>query len=162
MTRIIPYILYLLLVGLYRVVIGEAISIYGVTMNLPVLMVLLVGLYKTEVDSCWFGFVGGLVSFAGVTNLLGWNGLIMAVIGFLAFHSRSRINLESLYSKLLLIFVGVAVHNVIVQIMSGGGGFLLLLTTKGLTGALYTTVAAWIFFTLKEGKITFQKIRAIF
>ena len=162
MTRMIPYILYLLLIGLYRVILGDAISIYGVSMNLPVLLVLLVGLHKTEVDSCWFGFVVGLVAYAGITGLLGWHGLIMAAIGFLAFHSRSRINLESRYSRLLLICAGLAVHNIIIQVKSGGDGFLLLLVPKGLTGALYTTAAAWIFFTLKEGQITFQKIKAIF
>ena len=162
MIRFVPFILYLWLVGLYQVVLGEAISIYGITVNLPVLMVMLFGLYKSEEDSCWFGFVVGLVAFAGLTAVMGWHALIMATFGYLAFHLRAKINMDSLYSKLLLIFVGVAIHNTIVLIMSKSDSIFLLMATQALTGAVYTAVAAWVYFLFKEGKITFQKFKAIF
>jgi len=161
-TRLIPFLLYLWLVAAHQVILSDTISIFGVMVNLPVLVVLLVGLYKTELEACWFGFVAGLVAYAGMTQVLGWHALAMALIGFLTFHSRARVNLESVYSKLLLVFVGVVVHNIFVLLLSGSDGLLYLLVTGALTGALYTTLFAWIFFLFKQGKVTYQKFKAIF
>ena len=162
MTRLIPFLLYLWLVGFYQVILGEVVSIYGVTINLPALIVLLVGLYKSELDSCWFGFLVGLVAYAGATDMLGWYAFVMALIGYFAYHARARINLDSIYSKLLLVLAGVFVHNVIVLIISKSDSVLVLLATKALTGALYTTIIAWVYFLVKDGKVTFQKFKAIF
>jgi len=162
MTKLIPFLLYLWLIALHQVILSEAIDIYGVVVNLPVLTVLLVGLYKTELEACWFGFVVGLVAFAGMSQVLGWHAFAMALVGFLTFHSRAKVNLESVVSKLLLVFAGVVIHNVFVLLLSRGDGFFYLLFTRAITGALYTTLLAWIFFLFKEGKITYQKFKAIF
>ena len=53
-------------------------------------------------------------------------------------------------------------HNTAVLVMSKSDGVFYLLTAQALTGAVYTTIIAWIFFLFKEGKITFQKFKAIF
>ena len=95
MIRILPFLLYLWLVALHQVILGEVVSIYGVGINLPVLLVLLVGLHKSELDTCWFGFFVGMVAFAGLTDMMGWHALVMAIIGYLAYHMRVKINLES-------------------------------------------------------------------
>lgn len=163
MIRIIPFLLYLWLVAFHQVILTDATSIYGVVnINLPALVVLLVGLYKSELDACWFGFMVGLVAYAGTTNMMGWHALVMTAIGYLTFHARAKINLESLYSKLLLVLGGVMVHNIAVLIMSQSDGVFYLLATRVITGAVYTSVIAWIFFLFKEGKVTFQKFKAIF
>ncbi|UCE24211.1 MAG: rod shape-determining protein MreD [Candidatus Zixiibacteriota bacterium] len=162
MIRVIPFLLYLWLVALHQVVLDEVISIYGVGVNLPVLLVLLVGLYKSELDTCWFAFFVGMVAFGGLTDMMGWHALVMAIIGYLAYHTRVKINLESRYSKLLLVFIGAAVHNTAVLVMGKSDGVFYLLGTQAITGALYTTVVAWVFFLFEEGKITFQKFKAIF
>lgn len=163
MIRVLPFLLYLWLVAFHQVILDDATSILGlVNINLPVMMVLLVGLYKSELDACWFGFMVGLVAYAGSSSMVGWHALVMAGIGYLTFHSRAKINLESLYSRLLLVLCGVILHNVVVLIISGSDGFLYLLATQAITGAVYTSIVAWIFFLFKEGKITFQKFKAIF
>lgn len=163
MIRILPFLLYLWLVALHQVILDDAISIFGVvSINLPALVVLLVGLYKSELDACWFGFMVGLVAYAGTPSMMGWHALVMAIMGYLTFHSRAKINLESLYSKLLLVLGGVIVHNVVVLVMAGSDGVFYLLATRVISGAVYTAIVAWIFFLFKEGKITFQKFKAIF
>jgi rod shape-determining protein MreD len=162
MIRVIPFLLYLWLVSLHQVLLGEAVTIYGVGINLPALVVLLVGLHKSELDACWFGFMVGLVAYVGTDNMTGWHALVMTLIGYLAYHARSRVNLESLWSRLLLVFAGVAVHNIVMLAMGRSDAVLFLLVTRALTGALYTTIIAWIFFLFSEGKITFQKFKAIF
>ena len=154
--------LYLWLVAMHQVFLADVTAIFGVHLNLPVLLVLIMPLFKSEVVSCWFGFLVGAVAMAGLTSLMGWNALVMTVLAFLAFHTKDKMNLESVYSKLLMVFVGVLIYNIINLVMIRTDGIFILLGAKALTGALYTTLIAWLFFLVKEGKITFQKFRAIF
>ncbi|UCE25467.1 MAG: rod shape-determining protein MreD [Candidatus Zixiibacteriota bacterium] len=162
MIRVIPFLLYLWLIGLHQVILGEVVSVYGVGVNLPALMVLLVSIYKSELDSCWFGFFAGVVAYAGLPQMWGWYALILAVMGYLANHVRARINVESLYSRLLLVFVVVLIHNVALLLTGKSDGVLYLLASQAVIGAFYTTAVGWIFFMFKEGRITFQKFKAIF
>jgi hypothetical protein len=62
----------------------------------------------------------------------------------------------------LLVFCGVLVHNVVGLLMAGSDAFLYRLLITGFFGALYTTAIALLFFLLKEGIVTPQKIRSIF
>lgn len=162
MTRILPYMIYLWLVAMYQVFLGDVTAIFGVRLNLPVLLVLLVPLFKSEIASCWFGFLTGLVAMAGVDPVTGWNALVMAVIAFMAFHTKDKMNLESIYSKLIMVFLGGLIYNIVSLVMVRGDGVFILLGAKALAGAIYTTLAAWLFFLVKEDKITFRKFRAIF
>lgn len=162
MTRILPYLFYLWLVAMHQVFLGDVLAIFGVHLNLPVLLVLLVPLFKSEIASCWFGFLTGLVAMAGVSSVTGWNALTMAAIAFMAFHTKDKMNLESIYSKLILVFLGAVIYNAVNLVMVRGDGIFILLGAKALAGAVYTTLAAWLFFLVKEGRITFRKFRAIF
>jgi len=160
--RIIPYILYLLLLGLFEVIGREAVGISGVTINLAAFMVMAVSLYKTETVAAWFGFACGLVLAAPTPELMGWHALVLSGLAFVAYNVKERLNLESLYSKLLWIFGGVLMHSTVSLLISGGESFLFRLISYGLSGAVYTTVLALLFFLFKEGVITVKKIRSIF
>jgi hypothetical protein len=160
--RFIPYALYLLLIGVYVVILRDVTSVYAAAINLPALLVLAVGLYKSELAAVWFGFAAGIVLEAGTPALVGWQALSLGALGLAAFHTKERLNLDSLYSKLLLIFCGVLVHNVVSLLMTGSDAFLYRLMITGFAGALYTTAIASIFFLFKEGIITPEKIRSIF
>ena len=162
MTKLIPFILYLLLIAVHEVMIREATTIYSAAINLPGFLVLAVAIYKPEIVSIWFGFAAGLVMAAGRPDLFGWHALTMAALGLVTFHFRERLNLESLYSKLVLIFGGVLLHNSLLLTINGGGGFLYLWLVSALPGAVYTAAVGWIFFLVKEKKITYEKAKAIF
>jgi rod shape-determining protein MreD len=162
MIRLVPFLLYLWLIGLHQVFLAEFTSIYGIEINLPALLVLLVAIYKSELDSCWFGFLVGFVAQAGFSSMTGWYALSMALIGLLAYHVRVRINLENLLSRLAVVFSGVFIHSAILLILSGSDQWLYQLFTQALLGAMYTTLVGWAFFLIKEGKITFRKFKAIF
>lgn len=159
---IIAYILYLLLIGFYMVILKDTVTIFGAVLNFPVAIVLLVALYKDEVPVTWFGFAAGLVVAAGLPAKIGWYALLMAVLALAACFARERLNLDSLKAKLLLVMVGVFVYNVAALIVNGTGGFLILLAGSAFTGAVYTTLVAGLFFLLKEGKLTAEKIKSIF
>lgn len=162
MIKFIPYILYLLLVAMYQVFLKDITSIYGVTINLPILLVLGVAFYKSEVVACWFGFFVGLVVSAEVPQLVGWNMLIFAIIAFMAFHVVIRLNIESLYARLLFILSGVLLYNIIILLLYRSDSIIYSFFTKSLISAIYTTIIAWLFFLFKDRRITLQKIKSIF
>jgi rod shape-determining protein MreD len=162
MIRVLPFILYLWLIALHQVIMRDGTAIYSAEINLPALLVLIVAIYKSELASVWFGLAAGLVTAAGEPALLGWQALAMAVLGIAAFHVHKRLNVESLYAKLLLIVGGVFLHNLFSILVRGGEGFFFLLLASAFPGAVYTMIIAWVFFLFKEKKITFQKVKAIF
>jgi len=160
--RIILYILYLALVGLHAVTLREVTSVYGANINIAALMVLGVSLYKKEITAMWFGFMVGLVLSSGNPHQMGWFALMYGGLGLVSYQVRERLNLESLYAKLLLVFGGVLVVNVLTLFTSGTDGFLQRLLRVAFVGAVYTTVIGYVFFLFKEGVITYKKIKSIF
>ena len=160
--RLIPYILYLLLIALHQVILADVTSVYGATINLAAFLVLAVAVYKTEVAVAWFGFAAGIMLAAGLPLQMGWHALVLVVLGMAAFHVRERLNLDSLYAKLLLMFVGILLHNVLVILISQANGFLYLLWSSALPGAIYTSLVAMVYFAFKEGLITYQRLKTIF
>ena len=160
--NVIPYFIYLLLGAFHEVVFRDRTAIYGVTFNLPILLVLGVALYKSERAAVWFGFLVGLVAAASRPDLTGWYGLVTAVVAGLAFHIRERLNVESRASKMLIVFVGTLVYNLVTAMIEGLDGFGYHLYRLLLPGTLYTVIVAWIFFMFKEGRVTTQKIKAMF
>jgi rod shape-determining protein MreD len=163
MTRSIPFILYLLLIALHEVFLRDITAIWTAKINLAALMVLVVAVYKPELVAIWFGFVAGLVLAGGSSDLLGWHTLWLAALGYVGFHTRAKLNLDSLYARLLLVLGGLLVHNILLLITSFlTVDFWYSLVTAALPGAIYTTLLAWLFFLIKEGRITWAKIKALF
>ena len=160
--RVIPYFLYLLLIALHQVILSDVTSVYGVTINLAAFLVLAVAVYKTEVAATWFGFAAGVTVAAGLPLQMGWHALVLVVLGMAAFHVRERLNLDSLYAKLLLMFGGILLHNVFVILINQADGFLFLLWSSALPGAAYTCLVALVYFAFKDGLITYQKLETIF
>jgi hypothetical protein len=62
---VIPYILYLLLVGLHVVVLDDMTAVRSAHLNLAAFLVMAVALYKEDVPATWFGFFVGLVAAVG-------------------------------------------------------------------------------------------------
>ncbi len=160
--RIIPFVLYLFLIAMHMVILKDATAVYSATINLPALLVLGVAMYKSELVALWFGFFAGLVMSAGDPHRFGWFALIMSLVALAAYHFRDRLNLESIYSKLVFVFCGVLILNTAILLIEGARDFLYLFFVNGLTGAVYTTIGGWVFFLFKEKRITFQKFRELF
>jgi len=162
MIRVLPYLLYLLLIAMHEVIWRDLTALYFVALNLPAMIVVIVAIYKSESTVAWFGFLAGLVLAATRPETMGWHALFLAALGVGVHHIREKLNLESIYSKLLLIVGAVLVHNIISVLINGTDRFFYLLWVYCLPSAAYTTVAAWVFFLFKEGKITSQKLKSVF
>ena len=160
--RALPYLLYLLLIAMHQVIWRDVTSILGVSINLTALLVVLVALYKTEMIAVWFGFLAGAVMAAGNPATLGWHAFALAVVSLVAYHASERLNLESLYARLLLVSGIVFIHNFLRLIIEQTGDLFYLFWTSVITGAVYTTILALLFFAVKERKITVQRLKAFF
>ncbi len=160
--RFIPFILYLLLIAFYVTIWRDLTNIYGATMNIPAFLILAVALYKSEISALWFGFAAGAVASATLPHLMGWHALAGAVLGFVGYHVRERLNVDSLAAKLLFTFVGVFIYNAVTVALNQPGGFLYLLWYSALTSAAYTTAVATLFYLVRGGQVTQENVRSIF
>ena len=162
MIRLIPYILYLMLLALHQVVLLEATRIGAAWIDLAGLMVISVAIYKSEDIAIWFGFWAGLVAFAGNPALIGWHALALAMVALTACRLRERLNLASMWSKLYLMAGGVIVHAILSILIMRPERFLDEIWSVVPLVALYTTLVAWAFFLFKEGHLTVRRIKSIF
>lgn len=162
MIRLIPFAFYILLVALHEVALRDLITLYSVQISLVPLLVVLIALYKSELTAAWFGFLVGLVASIGSASVMGWHALLLAVLGSLAFHLRERLNVESLYSRLLLVLGVVLLHNLLWLLINRTEAFWTVALSHGLGSAVYTAFAAWLFFLIKDGRLTLAKIKSIF
>ena len=160
MTKYIPYLIYLWLIAMHQVFLSDVTSIFGAKINLAVLIVILIAMFKTEISALWFGFIVGIVGFVGMSEIT--HALIMALLGVIAFQLKERMNLESLFAKIMLILGGVLLHNIILLFIELNDGYIQALLTKAFPGAVYTIVIGWIFFLFKDEKLTLRKIKSIF
>jgi len=161
-VRIIPFIIYLLIIALFKVILQDLTTFYGIGINITALLVMIVAIYKSEIISLWFGFIAGLVLSAGSPHHFGAYVITTAALGIVTYHSRERLNLDSLYSRLLLILFGVIPYSALILLINNIDGFGYLFITNILPSAIYTTLIVWIFFLIKEDRITLFKIKSLF
>jgi hypothetical protein len=162
MTRYLPYLLYLWLIGLHQVILSDLTIILGVKINMVMLIVVIVALFKSEINTLWFSFSAGLVGYAGNVGSFGWYVLVTMLVAMCVYYIKIRMNLESMKTKVLFLIGGVLVHNIFLLILSDIDNFLIFFIKQALLGALYTMFVGWVFFLIKEENLTFKKIRSIF
>jgi rod shape-determining protein MreD len=160
--RILPFLLYLILIALHTVITEDLTAILSARINLTAFIILAVALYKGELASLWFGFFAGLVAGAVMPQTMGWYALFGASLGLLAFHMKERLNLDSQTARLLITFIGVFLFNLAIEAITQPDGIGHLWWSAGATGAVYTTLLATIFFGIKHGVLTRDKVKSIF
>lgn len=160
--KYIPFAIYLILLAGYEVLLRELLSNYGIYFNFPAFIVLLLVLHKSEQTALWFGFAAGVVLSAGHPHLMGYQAASLAALGIAAWHVSRRLNLESVNTKLLLIFSGVLVHNIITVVFSTPVAYWISQWYSVFLGAIYTGLLAALFLLVQKGDLTMRRIKAIF
>jgi cell shape-determining protein MreD len=160
--KIIPYILYLLLLACYNTVLSEIISIYGVAVNLAVLMVALVALNKSEPVALWFAIAAGIVAGSVRLDLMPWQVMILGLAAITVNHIGRRVNLDAILSRLLILAGVILIHTLIFAILVTPDNIPYLIYRIVLPSTLYTLIIGWLFFLIKDGHLTWAKIKALF
>ncbi|RME29524.1 MAG: hypothetical protein D6800_02550 [Candidatus Zixiibacteriota bacterium] len=159
---LIPYLLYLFLIACYEILLRPPLTFAGVSICLAPLLVVTVAVYKSELTSLWFGFAVGLLLGAADPRFMGWLTLSTATLGLMAFYIRTRLNLDSLKARLLLVFGGVFTYNIVLLIIHWSHQFILRVFDTALPDAIYTLLLAWVFFCIKDGRWTLARFKALF
>ena len=160
--RVIPYLLYLFLITFHSIILTDLISILGVRLNMPILIIVLIGLFKSETEAIWFGLSAGIIIGAARLDLMPWEVLVITVIAVAVKQVSSRINLESLASKVVVLACSVFLHEVIITLIISTEEFFFILIRNILPGTAYTVLVGLLFFLIKDGRISREKIKALF
>jgi rod shape-determining protein MreD len=163
--RIVPYILYLLLIACYRTLFAGLLSIGDAQIDLAALIVILVALNKSEMEGVWFGLAAGLVYDAPDPSRLGVHALLFAVMALATSQAKGRLNLDSIQSRMILVLAGLIFYSIpytLIYSTSGSSEFFRLLWMAALPSIVYTAALAWIFFMMQSGRLSYARIRSIF
>ena len=160
--KIIPYILYLFLIAFHHTIFSELTSIYGAAIDLTVLLVALIAIYKGEVATLWFAFAAGIVAGTPRPDLMPWEILILCVGAIIINRLISGINLESITSRLVIIGGFLFFHAIAINLVLFAGEFLYVLWRSIIPGTVYSLIIAWLILLCFDGRITWTKIKALF
>jgi hypothetical protein len=160
--RAIPYILYIYLITFHETILVEGISIFGISIDPYVLLVALVGLYKTDLEAFWFAFAVGIVAGSVRLDLMPYQVLVLTAIGVAVNELSVRINLDSVASRIIILAGAVIVHKSIMTLLISADQFPYMLVRYIVPGAAYTMLAGFLFFMIKDGRVTWQRIKTLF
>lgn len=159
---IIPYIIYLYLLGFHVTIFSDVSSVFGITIDLAGLMVCLVAIYKSQLAALWFAIAAAMVTGAMQLDLMPWEMLFLGILAIGVKQLSNRVNLESLASRLLLLAMGVIFHKLAISLAVSTADFLVMLYRYILPGTIYTWVLGIIYFLYRDGHITWAKFKALF
>jgi len=160
--RILPYLFYLYLLGLHVTILNDVTAIYGVTVDLAALLVILVALHKGDLTALWFALVVGIVVGSLRLDLMPWEMLILGAISLAIHQCSRRMNLESLTSRLLLLGGFLLLHKLTISLVLSTSDFALVLIRQVVPGTVYTLLFGWLFLLYRDGRLTWDKLKALF
>ncbi|UCD16740.1 MAG: hypothetical protein JSV44_09810, partial [Candidatus Zixiibacteriota bacterium] len=143
--KVIPYILYIYLLGFHITILSRVTAIYGITIDLTALLVALIALRKNDLTAVWFALAAGIVAGTVRLDLMPWEMLFLAGIALAIHRCSTRMNLESISSRMLLLGGALLIHQLLISVVVSTADFLNILLRLILPGTIYTLVFGWLF-----------------
>jgi hypothetical protein len=162
MTKYLPYLIYLTIIAGHHTLTSDITSIFGASINLAGIMVILVAVFKTEMAAIWFGFAAGLVVGTGQVPDMGWHTMSLALLGMASYHVKESMNIESLYSRVAVLLCGLIAHNLFMALALNSGDFIHLTWSWAIPGAIYSSLVAWLILMIRDGSLSPRSFRSIF
>jgi len=160
--KVIPYIIYLYILALHYTILTDLVSIYGSVIDLAVLMVVLVAIYKDEITSLWFAISVGIVAGSQRFELMPWEILILAGIALLINYISTRADLGAITTRLIILGGFLLIHKSVITLLSSNEAFAYMIYRYILPSTIYSLFPGWLFFLIIDGRITWRKIKAQF
>lgn len=160
--KIIPYIIYLFLLAFHYTIFSELISIYGAVVDLTVLLVALIAIYRGKTTTLWFAFAAGIVAGTTRPDLMPYEILILCSGGLIINRLCLRINLESITSRLIIIGGLLVFHAVVINLILFAGELPYMLWRSVFPDTFYSLLIVWPILLSFDGRITWSKIKALF
>ncbi len=160
--KIVPYIFYLFLITFHNTILSGAISIWDARIDLVVLIVALVALYKGELVGIWFAFSAAVVAGSLRLDLIPWEMLVLGLSALIIHQVSLRVNLESITTRMIILAAIILFHQLVMALVISAETFLYSGYKVILPSIIYTLVPGWLFFQFKDGNITWAKIKSVF
>lgn len=148
--KIINGFLILLLVVVFQSLFAEPLRVANIKLDLPLLLVVYLGLTRGAREGIIHGFLIGLLVDVLSPYFLGLNALIKTILGYLVGNFRENLFLESIYFKGLVIFLALIFNDLIFYLVWSGFDLSVILGivffSSVLSGAYTAGVGMLIFF----------------
>lgn len=160
--RVIPYILYLYLLAFHYTILSGVVAVWGVTVDLTALMVILVGLYKSETTALWFAVGAAVVSGTLRLDLMPWELFLLGSTALVVSRVSIKMNLESITSRLIILGGFLFIHQLAITLLTSPDDIVFMLYRSIVPCTLYSLIIGWFYFQFKDGRITWQKVKSLF
>jgi len=148
LSRAVNTILLLLMVVVYQSLFSELLTIRQIKLDLPLLILVYVGLTQGPASGALFGFLMGLLLDLPNPSFLGLGALIKTSLGYLVGSFKDNLFLESNLSKGGVIFFSLCLNDFFYYLFSSGFNLsytFFVFFNYSLLSALYTALAGLVF-----------------
>jgi len=148
LSRVAEFLLLLLIVIIYQSLFSGLLTIQRISLDLPLLILVLVALTQGPVSGAIFGFLVGFLLDLADPSLLGLGAFIKTCLGYLVGSFKDNLYLESNFSKGLVVFFSLLLNDLIYYYFSSGRNLshvLGIFVNYSLLSAVYTALVGWIF-----------------
>jgi cell shape-determining protein MreD len=130
----------------FNSILVDVTSIYGVNIDLAMILVTVAALYFGESLSIWFAILLGIVSSTQRLEIMPWEMMIFVGIAIGVNQISARLNFESIASKLILLTAALIAHNILLTSILSFENLTYSLVRYILPGVVYSLIPGWIFF----------------
>ena len=159
MLRILRNILLIALALLIQSSLASRASVFGVTPDIVLLVLVYIGISGGQVEGALFGFLAGFLQDAYAPGLMGTNALAKTIVGFVVGYARGGVVAESYLVQSSIVFGAVLLHDLVYFVCYTGHdlpGILFMLLRYGVGAAFYTTILS-IFLTILLSSIRVRR-----
>jgi cell shape-determining protein MreD len=126
------------------------------------LMVTFVSIYKGELTAFWFAFAVGIVAGTLRLDTMPWEILFLTGFAVLVNGLSTRVNISAITARMIILAGFLIVHETLVILLISDESFFYLLYRFVLPSTIYSLIPAWIFFLIKDERLTWKEIKAQF
>jgi rod shape-determining protein MreD len=140
--------LLLLIVIIYQSLFSGLLTIQKISLDLPLLILVFVGLTQGPVSGAMFGFLVGFLLDLSNPAFLGLGAFIKTCLGYLVGSFKDNLYLESSLSKGVVVFFSLLFNDLVYYFFTGGlnpGYAFSIFLNYSLLSGLYTSIAGLIF-----------------
>ncbi len=159
--RLILYIFLLFLLAFYNTILGELMSIAGISIDLAGLMVALVALYRGEATAIWFAIGAAIVTATSRLDLMPYEMATLIGMSIVINLICNRMNFYSQASRMIMLIIFLLVHNIVITAAISTDAIFFALFRFILPGIFYSIIFGWLYFVVHDGLFGFQRAGSV-
>lgn len=148
LSKAASMVLLILIVIIYQSLFAGLLTIHRISLDLPLLLLVYVGLTRGPASGAMFGFFVGFLLDLSNPSFLGLGAFIKTCLGYLVGSFKDNLYLESNLSKGVVVFFSLLLNDLVYYFFSSGLNLnyaLSIFLNYSLLSGLYTALAGLLF-----------------